>query len=266
MRILIALTYYHPYKSGLTVYAVRLAQALAKKGHTVKVLTSYYDKNLPQHEFIDGVEVIRVPVLFRVSKGVIMPSMPIKAWRLIRESDVINLHLPQVDAAYLSVISRILGKPIVLTYQCDLVLPPGVMNWIANRVSYLADRISAGMAQTIVSLSQDYAENSLFLPDYFHKVKVVRAPISLPSITSDELASFKEKHQISPDQKVIGIYTRLAAEKGVEYLVNAMPVVLEKYPQARVLAFGQYQNVICHRSRCLFSHLRFDCAHQCEQH
>ena len=244
MRILIALTYFQPHKSGLTVYAVRLARALAEKGHIVKVLTSHYDKTLPRHQFIDGVEVIRAPVLLRINKGVIMPTLPFEAWKLIREADVVNLHVPQVDAAYLAVISKALGKPLVITYQCDLLLPSGVINWVANRVSYLADRISAGLAQTIVSTSQDYAEHSIFLPDYLQKVRVVLAPITLPAISDSDVESFKEKNQITPDQKIIGIYTRLAAEKGVEYLVKAMPMVLAKYPNARVLAFGQYQNVV----------------------
>ena len=39
MRILIALTYYQPHKSGLTVYAVRLAKALVERGHQVTVAT-----------------------------------------------------------------------------------------------------------------------------------------------------------------------------------------------------------------------------------
>ncbi len=46
------------------------------------------------------------------------------------------------------------------------------------------------------------------------------------------------------DQKIIGINARLATEKGVEYLVAAMPEVLKKYPTARVLYVGQYKNVL----------------------
>ncbi len=38
--------------------------------------------------------------------------------------------------------------------------------------------------------------------------------------------------------------TRFAAEKGVEVLLDALPAVLEKYPQAQVLFAGQYQNVL----------------------
>jgi glycosyltransferase involved in cell wall biosynthesis len=244
MRILIALTYFQPHKSGLTVYAVRLAKALSKRGHSVTVLTSRYSSDLAEFEHIDGVEVIRLPILMRVSKGVIMPGLPFVAWKLIRQSDVVNLHVPQLDAAFISIISRLLGKPVVVTYQCDLRLPSGFINWIANKVSFVADRISASLAHVIVAISQDYAENSIFLPHYLKKVQVVRVPISLPDISDQDVELFKQKYQITPEQRIIGIAARLATEKGVEYLVEAMPTILKRYPTARVLSCGQYLNVM----------------------
>jgi glycosyltransferase involved in cell wall biosynthesis len=40
---------------------------------------------------------------------------------------------------------------------------------------------------------------------------------------------------------------RLATEKGVEYLVQALPQVLERIPDARLLFVGSYQNVVGER-------------------
>ena len=84
MHILTALTYYRPHYSGLTIYAERLARALADDGHRITVLTSRYDNNLPPREKIDGVEVLRLQVGLRISKGVIMPSMPYWAAKVAR--------------------------------------------------------------------------------------------------------------------------------------------------------------------------------------
>ena len=94
MNVQLVLTYYHPHVSGLTIYAKRLATTLAQRGHRVTVLTSRYDPALPAEEMIDGVRVVRAPVQLRVSKGVIMLSFPFVAWRLIREHDVVSVHLP----------------------------------------------------------------------------------------------------------------------------------------------------------------------------
>jgi glycogen synthase len=65
MRILFVLTYYRPHVSGLTIYVERLARELAQRGHTVTVLTSQYEKQLPRQEVVHGVRVVRAPVLWR---------------------------------------------------------------------------------------------------------------------------------------------------------------------------------------------------------
>jgi glycosyltransferase involved in cell wall biosynthesis len=43
---------------------------------------------------------------------------------------------------------------------------------------------------------------------------------------------------------VIGVAARFAAEKGVEVLLDALPIILDKYPKAQVLFAGMHQNVI----------------------
>ena len=68
MRVLIPLTYFRPHISGLTIYVERLSRALAARGHQVTILTSQYDPVLPRHECLNGVEVVRVPVVMRISK------------------------------------------------------------------------------------------------------------------------------------------------------------------------------------------------------
>lgn len=244
MRVLIALTYYRPHYSGLTIYTERLAKALVRRGHQVTVITSQFSDDLVPEEIVDGVRVLRLPVWLRVSKGVIMPSMPLRAWQEIRQADVVNLHVPQLDAAPLALLARLLGKPVVLTYQCDLQLPGGFVNRLANLVSNVANRISAGMANLIVTTSLDYAENSSFLTKYSKKIRPISPPVELLQVSDELLADMREKYQVTPGQRVIGMVARLAAEKGVEYLVRALPDVIEAHPGARVLYAGQHQDVM----------------------
>ena len=243
MRIFTALTYYRPHYSGLTIYAERLARALVARGHQVTVLTSQYDPALPLREERDGVRIIRLPVLLHVSKGVIMPGMPFTAWKLARQADVVNLHVPQLDAAPITAISRLLHKPVVLSYHCDLHLPNGLIHFIANQVSHLANHVSAKLANAIVTNTQDYAENSFFLRRYLTKTRYILPPVELAPVAESGLASFRNNAGIQNGEKIIGMAARLATEKGVEYLVQALPTVLEKYPNARVLFVGQYENV-----------------------
>jgi glycosyltransferase involved in cell wall biosynthesis len=244
MRILTALTYYRPHYSGLTIYAERLARALAARGHTVTVLTSQYDRALPTREVEDGVQIERLPVLLRISKGVIMPGMLRRAWQLARQADVVLLHLPQLDAAPVALISRLLGKPVIVTYHCDLTLPSGMIHRLANLASNLANSLTARLAKVIVHNSQDYAVHSPFLKKHLAKVRAVPPPIEIAPASPADLASFEQKAGIQPGQRLIGIAARLAAEKGVEYLAQALPLVLQKHPTARVLMVGPYQNIV----------------------
>jgi glycosyltransferase involved in cell wall biosynthesis len=244
MRILISLMYYRPHYSGLTIYTERLAHALSNRGHHVTVLTSRFDPVLPDREVRDGVTIIRPRVMFKVSKGVIMPSLPLWAWKLIRQSDVINAHVPQPDAAVITMLSQLIGKPSVVTYHCDLQLPKGFIHYLANMGSHIANHISARFSSVIVTNTIDYAQNSPFLSNYLEKVHPIPPPIELAPVQTRDLQNFREKQGIQPDQRIIGMAARLATEKGVEYLVEAMPAVLEKFPNARVLFAGQYQDVL----------------------
>src|SRR3990172_10124205 len=128
MKILVALTYYRPHVSGLTIYVERLARALAKRGHAVTVLTSHYEPSLPYEEVMDGVRVVRAPVLARVSRGVIMPTLSFLATKFVWQNDVVSLHLPQLDASGIATRARLFDKPAVLTYHSDLLLPPSPFN------------------------------------------------------------------------------------------------------------------------------------------
>lgn len=244
MRILIALTYYRPHYSGLTIYVERLARALVKRGHHVTVLTSRFSKDLPPREIIDGVEIVRPEVRLRISKGVIMPSMPLHAWHLIQQADVVNVHLPQLDAALIAMLARMLHKPVVMTYHCDLRLPEGFIHRLANFASSIANQITGAIADRIVTNTRDYAENSPYLRGYLHKMVFIAPAVDLPSINAFDLAAFRRKYHLEAHQPVIGMLARLATEKGVEFLVQALPRVLEHFPTARVLYAGQYQNVL----------------------
>jgi glycosyltransferase involved in cell wall biosynthesis len=244
MRILIVLTYYRPHTSGLTIYAERLAKAFARRGHRVTVLTSQYDASLARDEMQEGVRIIRVPVLFRLSKGVIMPGFGLRASELVLENDVIQLHLPQFDAAGIAFRGRLLKKPTVITYHCDLIMPPGLMSWAANQAVHLMNHLAALSTHRIVTYTRDYAEHSPYLTRYLNKLKVIPPPVELPKVTPEAVQAFAQQHNPENQRPVIGMAARFATEKGVEILLNAMPQLIETYPQLKVQFAGSYQNIM----------------------
>ena len=244
MKILTVLTYYRPHTSGLTIYAERLARAFAKRGHQVTVMTTQYDPSLPREELLEGVKVIRIPVAARISKGVIAPAFGFVATKLVAQHDVVQMHLPQFDAPGVALRGRLFGKPAVLTYHCDLLLPPGACNRFVNTVVDFQNNMAGRLSNHIVTYTQDYADNSPYLSRYASKLTPILPPVELPVPTPEAVSAFAREHHIDERKPVIGMAARFAAEKGVEVLLDALPAIIQKYPQAQVLFAGMYQNVM----------------------
>lgn len=244
MKILTVLTYYRPHTSGLTIYAERLARAFVRRGHEVTILTMQYDSSLMLEEVMDGVRIVRVPVAARISKGVIAPTIGLVATKLVAQHDVVQLHLPQFDAPGIAFRGRLLRKPAVLTYHCDLLLPPGFFNRFVNAVVDFQNNMAGRLANHIVTYTQDYADHSPYLSRYASKLTPILPPVELPNPLPGAVEAFAEEHHVQQRRPVIGMAARFAAEKGVEVLLDALPKILKRYPKAQVLFAGQHQNVI----------------------
>ena len=244
MKILTVLTYYRPHTSGLTIYAERLARAFARRGHEVTVMTTQYDKSLPREERMDGVRVVRVPVAFRLSKGVIAPTFGWVATQLVAQHEVVQMHLPQFDAPGIALRGRLFGKPAVLTYHCDLQLPSGLFNRLVNTVVDFQNNMAGLLADHIVTYTQDYADHSPFLSRYASKLTPILPPVELPDPAPGAVQAFADENLVSERRPAIGMAARFASEKGVEVLLDAMPAILERYPNAQVLFAGQFKDVM----------------------
>ena len=242
MRVLIALTYYRPHISGLTIYAERLARGLARRGHAVTVLTSRFAPALAEREESDGVQIVRVPVALKVSKGVIMPRFPAAALAAIGEADVVNVHMPQFEAALVTWLARLRGRSVVLTYQCDLRLPAGGFNRAVEWSLRPLNRLAAAGADAIVVSSDDYARHSPFLARTLSAVHAIAPLVDLPEPTAAATEAMRATW--GPRRPTIGFAARFAAEKGVEYLLEALPAVLAAVPEARVVFSGAYKDTV----------------------
>jgi glycosyltransferase involved in cell wall biosynthesis len=100
------------------------------------------------------------------------------------------------------------------------------------------------LANQISTYTQDYADNSPYLSRYASKLTPILPPVEMPSPRPGAVEAFAKEHHINEKRPVIGMVTRFASEKGVEVLLDALPTILEKYPQAQVLYAGQHQNVM----------------------
>ncbi len=244
MKVLITSTYFHPYNSGLSVYALRVARGLVELGHEVCVLTSQYNQSLPVEETLDGLSIARVKVGMKLSKGVLMPGLPAQAKKWIEWADVVNVHMPQFESFFISRLARKLNKPLVVTYHCDLVMSGSWFNRLAGWGTNLLAKRALKQAGVIVQNTLDYARHSWVLQPFLEKVVEVPTPVVFFKTNPGEKQAFRKRFGLAETDKILGLAGRVANEKGYEYLAQALPLVWQKYPTARVVHAGNWKGVI----------------------
>jgi len=227
MKILMSLTYYYPHWTGLTAYAQRLAEGLARRGHQVTVLSCRFRKDLAREENHNGVRILRLDSL-RVLR------------RLVREHDVVQTHTPLLETFMVGSSAHAAGRKMLMTHHGDLVMPSGLWNqFVQMTVGYLLNR-GASSADAISIHSQDYADNSSYLRPYLDKVDAIYPPTEIPEPQPEAVSAWRRELGLD-GAKLVGFAGRFVEEKGFDYLLKAIPRVVEAYPDVKFVYAGDHQ-------------------------
>jgi len=244
MHIVMGLYYYFPYVSGLSVYTKYLAEAFAEKGHDVTVITSRYDRTLDLAQTMNGVKIIRVPVLLRVNKGVIMPMFVPILHQYGKKADVLLLHLPMAEAGLMA---RLLPNATLINYICDIRLNgKGVAKTLIEYVAYQSMKYAIKTSAYTIAMSFDYAANSKVLSSYMEKVVPIPPPIKFAEARKQPLSDgyFSQRANIPKQAKVIGFLGRIVYEKGIDFLIHAFDDLRKTYNDIYLVIAGDYTDVM----------------------
>ena len=245
MRLLFLLTYYRPHLSGLTMTAARRAEALAARGYQVTVLTSRQDAQSPLAETLRGVRVVRLPVIFRAGKGVLLSGYGARLAALAAECDAMVLYLPATpfDAWWAARCARRLAKPLIIDYSCDLRLPGGLAARLLETVAAWGHAIAGRSARAIVFGTQDYAASSPFAARFREKVRPILPIVEISVPDPAAVAALRQLHA-PRGERLIAFAGRMAAEKGIHVLLDALGRLLAAGHDVRLLMAGNTETVI----------------------
>ncbi|MEP6802453.1 MAG: glycosyltransferase family 4 protein [Acidobacteriota bacterium] len=244
MKVVMALDYYRPNVSGLSVYAERLAGGLAARGHGVTVVTHRHVPSLAPEETEGGVRILRTPVMLRIGKALFSPALPRIVARELDGADVLHLHSPLVPAVALARLARRRGTPLVVTYHCDLRLPRGLGGALLERAARISQNYALDRAAAIVHSTRDYAESVPAIASRIDRFVEIPPPppSSRPAGQGATAAALRERWQIT-GAPVVLFAGRFAAEKGLPDLLRAFDTVRGRFPAAVLLLAGEKDRV-----------------------
>jgi glycosyltransferase involved in cell wall biosynthesis len=238
MKVLILLTYYHPHWTGLTQHARLIGEGLAKrKGWEVNVATTKYTKELPESEIINQVKVHRFPIIGKFSRSAFSLSLLFNVWGLISENDVVVLYLPYAEIGWVTLLTKLEKKKLILVHNGDLILPAGTINKLIEKVFDVISKWAIRLCDRVIVYSDDYAKHSRLTCNLLSKCTEILPPVEDLTIRAEAVRKLKMN---IPEEakKIIGFAGRFVEEKGFDILLKAMPQIIKNVPGSYFMFAG----------------------------
>jgi glycosyltransferase involved in cell wall biosynthesis len=254
-RFLFVLEYYYPHIGGVEVLFQNLAAALVAAGHRVTVLT-LRPPGAARQERLNGVDVVRVDTPRWAPRYWFMPLAVPAALRLARKADLI--HTTTYNAALPGwVASMVCRKPAAITvhevFAEQWHTLPGLNAWLGYGFRLFEWGI----------LHLPFAH--YFCPSQFTRGRLIRTmgipgenvSVAYNAIDYDfwDLArqrprDLKRELGLAPGSFVYLYFGRPGISKGVEYLLDAVPLVRRRLPGSRLVLLmprdppGPYHGIV----------------------
>jgi glycosyltransferase involved in cell wall biosynthesis len=157
--------------------------------------------------------------------------------RLAARNDVVHLHTPMPESPIVAGSARLMGKPTLITHHGDVVMPSGLLNGIIQRAMDGSIKLGMHLADRIVVHSADYHRHSRFLASVVPKIENIYPPVTMPTPQADAVAAWRKDLGLE-NRRVVGFAGRFVEEKGFDYLLQAVPLVRERLPDAHFVFAG----------------------------
>ncbi|HDD71529.1 MAG TPA: glycosyltransferase family 1 protein [Candidatus Aenigmarchaeota archaeon] len=260
---------------GLGTYAIEITKKFKEMGHEVTVFT-LNDGTLKTLEEWDGIEIHR-PMLVDSSKVFpIFVREDLKRWgtHIKFFSDIFSYNYLSASKFVNLLVKRKKEKFDVVAFHDWLAAFAGAiiekeipsLPTVFHVHSIEEQRALGGGSQVIKEIEREAARDADSMITVSYSMKDFLVSLGYPKekinvcyngcdpekynpkkVDPRKVEELKKLYGIKPEEKVIFFIGRLTAVKGVYNLVNAMPLVLEEFPQVKLVILGkgeQYQDLI----------------------
>ncbi len=223
MRVVQVCPYFFPHIGGVESHVLDLSRELVARGHTVTVVTSD-PGDRPREEEVFGFRVVRVRPRLTWLTSPVTPALR----RVLRdrEADVVHAHSPPpLSAYYAARACRDTGRPLIVTYHCDLELPRVWGTLVTTLYRRTLEASTLRTAKRVVATSQTYAATSRTV--WRHGVRVIPMAVDARRF-NPAVDGASARRTLDPGDRTVVLFVgRLVRHKGVEYLLQAARAIPE---------------------------------------
>ncbi|MDD5382592.1 MAG: glycosyltransferase family 4 protein [Candidatus Margulisbacteria bacterium] len=241
MKICMLVPYFYPHTGGTEKYVKDLSTALTQAGHEVTVISTNLpaEKNAPAEEMMSGFKLIRLPAVNLFSYlPVTRKKFDLK---MLDGYDIVHCHVPSFG--FLREVVQKIKQPVIVTYHCDITVSEKyygipVPSWFVRSVekpSNIMARMLLKRADVVYNTTKTYADTSPVLK-YIPNVRHI--PIGMFHDNIDEMQKKLGLTEKDKNPKQILWLGRMAGNKGCDYMVKAMPAILKRFPDTRLIICG----------------------------
>ena len=237
-RVLLVTDFYYPHWTGIAKSVFSLTQAL-QNTYAITVLTVSFDKKLHKREKIENISVIRSSYLFTISRSKYSLAILWDFLNAVSKIDVVFVNSPSANIVFFALFAKLFGKKLLLFNQGDLILPPGLLNKILEKIFDFSSFVSFTLADRVSTYSEDYAKHSRIIKPFLDKFTPVLLPVVLRTKNTKEQKLGKLEELQKQKKLIFGFAGRFVEEKGFDILFRAIPQILDKLPNAHFVIAGQ---------------------------
>ena len=238
MKIAMCVPFFFPHFGGTEKYVKDLSLELVSRGHEVTVITNNVPKEAgsPSQENMEGLKVIRLDAM----NFIYLPVSFKFNLAMLKGFDLVHSHCPAFG--FTRAIRNRLKVPHIVTYHCDTTISENFLGrkmpkWLIKSVEELTNMYARWVlpkADAIINTTESYASTSPVMKNIPHNA----VPIGIHYELFDASRQRQGITEASRDRKKVLFLGRFASNKGIDYLVKAIPAVLKAVPDAKFVLCG----------------------------
>ena len=231
--------YYYPHIGGGEILYQTVAEGLVRKGCEVGVVTTRFP-NTKKEELFRGVKLYRIltPKIFGTHYWFTLLSLP-KIFELAKRYDVV--HTTTYNAALPAwLAAKLTGKRVIITIlQAWGALWKTFtgMNWLSARLHQLFEKFIIRLPFDDYICISEHTKNSVIsIGLRSERLRVIHCGVDYDLFDPAKYDDLKVKKELGfGDKFVYTSYGRAGISKGIEYLIEAVPLISRRIPNSKLL-------------------------------